>query len=105
MRKRADSERDIRAADNHDVSEETKPYNPCSLADLSCCPLIRRGRFGIATRVVVGDGERPAVVTKHGVQDLAHWHERLVDRALGDGHDVPESVRSVADENEHTFAP
>ena len=54
----------------------------------------------VAAGVVVCDGERKSVVTKHAVQDFPHRHQRLVDATQADHYDVPDACPSVADDEQ-----
>jgi hypothetical protein len=48
----------------------------------------------------MSDGERPTIMAKHRVEDLANWQEGAVDAALAYLNDQPEVIRGIADEHD-----
>lgn len=84
--------------------EEAKANDSRCRAQLVGRSTVLRSGGRVARRVVVSDGERPAVMTKHRVEDLANWQEGAVDAALGYRNDQPEVIRSIADEHDCSLA-
>ena len=87
------------------MSKEAETDNARGLSDCRSRSEIRIARFRITVRVVVGDREGAAVVAQDGVQDLAHRHKRSVDRPVGDGHALTDTIRGIAHEYQNPLSP
>jgi hypothetical protein len=84
--------------------EEAKTNRSCGRAQAFSRLNVLRSRCWVAGRVVMGDGERPTIMAKHGVEDLANWQEGTVDAALAYRNDQPEVIRGIADEHDCSLA-
>ncbi|MEI2779110.1 MAG: hypothetical protein V9G19_24750 [Tetrasphaera sp.] len=67
---------------NDDVAEESEADHSGRVLDVRSRLNIGGAGFRVPARVVVSEGEGPAVVAQHGVEDLADGHRRAVDGAL-----------------------
>src|SRR5438445_565676 len=87
------------------MTQESQTDDTCGLSQAGGCPPIGIAGLWVTAWVIVGDGERPAVVPQDCVQNLTDWHKRAVSRTLGHDDGVTKLVSRIADEDEYALSP
>lgn len=85
------------------MAQEAEACDSCRPSHLLGCAPVRVAWLGVATRMVVSQGEGSAVVAEDGIEDLTHRHQRLIDRTGGDRHGAAKPVCGVADQDDNPF--
>lgn len=89
---------------DYDVPEESQTHDPGGVSDPIRSTGVRVTRLRFPARVIVRYGEGASVPAQHGVEDLAHRHQRAVDLTVRDDDRSQRTVGGVADDHDHTLA-
>jgi hypothetical protein len=91
-------------ARDQDVPEEAQTDGGRCLIEAAGEHEVGDARLECATRVVVGDGERPAASREDGLQDIGGLDGDVVDSPIADEHEFERARGAIRDNDDEAFA-